>query len=294
MHVAGKWLKAACVSKVSDLGFGFGCGSAGGLFWKDRATYGFLQPCVSAVISKLPGCLRTRAAGSLHASTPKATMKILDIPQTGTLGTVVSVRTRYGQVRRPYVSPKNRRTPAQVRIRSNFGHVLALWGRLTDEQRTVWGRAAEGYESRPRLGQSGRLSGYLLFVKINWTLAYYGQAAVDTPTERPIFEPNVVDGLVITNAAGVIELKLRVALVPAAQMVVLGTRPRGPGVSFAKHFAILGLLPAPQDGYSNITELFVARYGLIPVGRRIFIRTRQHLNGWEDLPKQTTAIVPGA
>jgi hypothetical protein len=273
---------------------GFGRGLAGGLLWQDRASYGFLQPCVSAVIAKLPGCLRTRAAGSLHASTPKAIMKILDIPQTGTSGTVVSVRTRYGQVRRPYVSPKNRQTPAQVSIRSKFGHVLARWGQLTDEQRTVWGRAAEGYQSRPRLGQSGRLSGYLLFVKINSTLAYFGQAAVVTPTARPIFDSNVVDGLEITNTAGVIELKLRVASVPAAQVVVLGTRPRGPGVSFAKHFAILGLLPAPQDGYSNITELFVARYGLIPVGRRIFIRTRQHLNGWEDIPKQTTAVVPRA
>lgn len=219
-------------------------------------------------------------------------MRILDIPQSGTLGTTVSVRTRYGQTRRPYVSPKNRRTPAQVRIRSNFGRVLARWGALTDEQRTVWAMAAEGVESRPRLGQSGGLSGYLLFVKINSTLAYYGQPPVVAPPERPIFDPNPVDGLVITNTGGIIELKLRVTSVPGAQMVVLGTHPRGPGVSFAKHFAILGFLPAPQDGYSKITKLFVARYGLLRAGRRIFIRTRQHLNGWEDLPKQTTAIVP--
>ena len=156
-------------------------------------------------------------------------MRILDIPPSGTLGTTVSVRTRYGQTCRPYVSPKNRRTPAPVRIRSNFVRVLARWGALTDEQRTVWAMAAEGVESRPRLGQSGGLSGYLLFVKINSTLAYYGQPPVVAPPERPIFDPNPVDGLVITNTGGIIELKLRVTSVPGAQMVVLGITRAGRG-----------------------------------------------------------------
>ena len=29
-----------------------------------------------------------------------------------------------------------------------------------------------------------------------------------------------------------------------------------------------------------------------PVGTRVFIRTRQQINGWEDAPKQTNALVP--
>jgi hypothetical protein len=75
-------------------------------------------------------------------------------------------------------------------------------------------------------------------------------------------------------------------------VLVLATHPRSAGVSFAKHFTILGVLPAAEAGYSNITDLFVARYGQPPPGTRIFIRTRQVLNGWLDAPKQTTAIVP--
>ena len=74
-------------------------------------------------------------------------------------------------------------------------------------------------------------------------------------------------------------------------MIVLATRPRSAGVSFAKHFTILGVLPAAEAGYSNITDLYVARYGIPAAGTRIFIRTRQVLNGWEDMPKQTTTMV---
>jgi hypothetical protein len=62
-------------------------------------------------------------------------------------------------------------------------------------------------------------------------------------------------------------------------------------VTFAKHFAILGRLPAPEAGYSTITRLYVDRYGLPPAGMRVFIRTRQVLDGWEDFPLQTTAVV---
>ena len=45
---------------------------------------------------------------------------------------------------------------------------------------------------------------------------------------------------------------------------------------------------------SDITDLYVAMYGPIPARSRIFIRTQQHIDGWDDLPKQTTAIVPKA
>jgi hypothetical protein len=87
-------------------------------------------------------------------------------------------------------------------------------------------------------------------------------------------------------------LKVSVPSAPATDILVLGTHPRSPGVTFAKDFTILGRLPAAEAGYSNITQLYVDRYGMPPVGTRVFIRTRQVSNGWEDFPIQTTAIVP--
>ena len=45
-------------------------------------------------------------------------------------------------------------------------------------------------------------------------------------------------------------------------------------------------------GVSDITELYVAIYGIPPVGTRVFIHTRQQINGWQDTPERTTAVVP--
>jgi len=46
-------------------------------------------------------------------------------------------------------------------------------------------------------------------------------------------------------------------------------------------------------GLSDITDLYVKAFGKPPVSSRVFIRTRQVIDGWEDDPVQTTAIVPG-
>jgi hypothetical protein len=219
-------------------------------------------------------------------------MRILDIPQSGKSGTTVSVRTRYGQIRRRYAVPSKAPSPAQLLIRETFARVRFLWRTITEEQRQIWIIAAHDVTSQPCLGQCGRLSGYLLFMKINSTLAYLGLPPVLTPTTRPTFDANPVRELVITNTGSVIDLKLSVPTAPAADILVIGTYPRSPGVTFAKHFAILGRLPAPEAGYSTITPLYVDRYGAPLPGTRIFIRTRQVLDGWEDLPQQTTALVP--
>ncbi len=44
----------------------------------------------------------------------------------------------------------------------------------------------------------------------------------------------------------------------------------------------------------NITGLYVARFGVPPAGKRIFIQTVQQINSWRDRPKTTTARVPAA
>lgn len=219
-------------------------------------------------------------------------MRILDIPQSGKLGTTVSVGTRYGQIRRRYAVPRKAASPAQIQTRDTFGRVRFLWRTITEEQRATWMAPGKDVNSQSNLGQSGSLPGYLLFMKINSILAYQGLPPVLTPTERPTFGANPVRELVITNIDAVIELKLSVPTAPTTDILVLGTYPRSPGVTFAKHFAILGRLSAPEAGYSPITQLYVDRYGVPPAGTRIFIRTRQVLNGWEDHPIQTTAIVP--
>jgi hypothetical protein len=218
--------------------------------------------------------------------------KKLSVPQSGKTGTVVNVITRYGHVERQFVLPTNPQAPDQQAGRSNFGRVSARWRVLTPEQRTAWRIASADSYTVSRLGRQVALNAYNYFVRINSCRADLGLDEFDLPPKVPTFSLNPVGELAITNSNGVITLKLWVPGPPAEHTAVQGAAPCSAGVSCVQHFPFLGFLPAPVDGWSDITALYVAWYGVPPVRKAVWIRTRQHINGWNDLPKQTSAIVP--
>jgi hypothetical protein len=111
-------------------------------------------------------------------------MKVLDIPRSGKRGDRVWQSNRYGQYSYLAFVPFNPRTPAQVAVRGVFGGVSARWRTLREEERLIWCAAAKRKRSRVRLRQSGPLSGFLYFVKVNVALANRGVAQVDLPPEH--------------------------------------------------------------------------------------------------------------
>jgi hypothetical protein len=108
----------------------------------------------------------------------------MKVPYTksGKCGGTVWQRARYGQICYAAFVPYNPRSPAQVAVRGHFRAVSQRWKTLAQEQRDVWIAVARTKWSKPRLGR-GRLTGFNLFVKLNVTLAYRGQAQVDLPPE---------------------------------------------------------------------------------------------------------------
>jgi hypothetical protein len=53
-----------------------------------------------------------------------------------------------------------------------------------------------------------------------------------------------------------------------------------------------GFLQSLTPGATAIRSPYVKRDGVPAPGQRVFIRTRQLINGWEDEPKETNALVP--
>ena len=159
-------------------------------------------------------------------------MKIRDIPQSGRTGTMVSYKNRYGQVRRRYVIPRDPRTPVQVTRRRAMGRARALWGTLTENQYAAWKAAALGAHTRRRMNQSGALSAYLLFVKLNCNLAVVGQPMVFDRPAPARFGPNAVRQFTIANINGALGLKLSVVGKAAQHIIILGTKLRSAGVSY--------------------------------------------------------------
>ena len=103
---------------------------------------------------------------------------------SGKRGDRVWQRNRYKQYSYKAFIPFNPRTAPQMAIRQAFSEVSKRWRTLSQPQREAWIAVAWNIWSKPRLSQCGRLTGCMLFVKINVALVHRGLPQVDWPTER--------------------------------------------------------------------------------------------------------------
>ena len=220
--------------------------------------------------------------------------KRISVPESGKVGPVVNLSTRYGQVQKQLTIPRDPRTPHQLKTRSNFAFVTRKWQFLTPEQRTAWDSLSVDRAVMGFLGRSTPLPGYDLYVLVNNGRMAIGLSMFDLPPALATFGVNPAAELVATISGGIFKLKLHVLSQPVEHTVLLGASPRSAGVRCVQHFPFLGFLPAPVDGWCDLTDLFVGKYGFPKVGRAVFIRTRQHINGWNDLPKQVSTIITAA
>ena len=111
---------------------------------------------------------------------------------------------------------------------------------------------------------------------------------------QPQFPNLAPQNLVITNTNGVIALKLTSPTDPGENTIVRGSKPVSQGYGKFTDFRILGMCPAPVAGSADITGLYTSRYGVPPVGTKVFISVSQFVNGWEDRPMTFVAIVPAS
>jgi hypothetical protein len=111
------------------------------------------------------------------------------------------------------------------------------------------------------------------------------------PPEPVVFGPHPVDGLSIGVELGQMRLRVRLAGPVAGDIMVFGAAPCSAGRKKWRNGAYLGMLPAPAKGESDITELYVAKYGEPKAGERVFIRIRRQKDGWEDEDKDISGVV---
>jgi hypothetical protein len=216
-------------------------------------------------------------------------MKMQSIPKRGRKGSVIYSETRHGKVAREYVTPRNPRTADQQAHRNNVRAVTGRWRTLTPEHRAAWCAAAANRYFVTGTGRRVRLHGYQHFVSLNTRRADLDLPQFDLPPAEPVFSQNPVDELVATFTGGKFTLKLRVPGPTAQYTLVQGAAPVRSAVRYVHHFPFLGLLPPPKDGWSDITDLYVARYGVPKANQAIWIRTCQHIDGWIDVPKKLRA-----
>jgi len=180
----------------------------------------------------------------------------------------------------PGPNPK-RHTPAQKRSFQDLGQTSRGWRELAEEQRTAWRRRAAGVRTRTRQRHSRPLRGQELYNKVNSVLALLGRERRTDPPPEPRFAPNPVDEFTITGAGKTLALKLRVSAPLAQEIMVFASPPQSAGRSCCGDFRFLGLLPAPVESLSDITRLYIKKFGVPPPNSRIFIRVWPQVDGWE-------------
>jgi hypothetical protein len=220
-------------------------------------------------------------------------MKVIDTPRTGKLGTVVFYQSPFGQCCRALTVPRDAKSPAQGRMRQIFGVSSRGYGlKLSDPQRQRWILAAQTVPTHPSLNEYSRLSGQQLCVKVNSTLCLVGLPPTDEPPAPVVFSPNCVGDLTI-DYDETDNLRLQLAIGAAVEdLMLFGQAPCSAGRMKHRRVCYLGLAGQATGGQCDITAAYVARYGQPRPGQKIFVVTCQHKNGWKAQDHVTSAIVP--
>jgi len=188
--------------------------------------------------------------------------------------------------------PAKRPTGEQLRVQSETSILAAAWNALADEQRQAWGERAR---KNRRGGRAARLHlrhGRRLFFRVNSCRLALRLPLLQDPPQEGTCVPLPFAKLIITNRAGRISLKLKVSGGDPFGVMVSSWHPCNPGVMTWNKFVRIGPLPPPVRGMCDITRLYVAKYGVPAVGKKIFVRIQQMQDYMGKLFQVTSAVVP--
>ena len=130
-----------------------------------------------------------------------------------------------------------------------------------------------------------------MFFKANFHRLALDQSLLAHPNEAGKSCDLPLVQLVITNHAGRPLIRLRVSGGPTEGIMVSSWHPLNAGVMVWRKFVRLGPLPPPKRGMCDITKLYVEKYGVPPVGKKIFVRVQQMRDTLGKLVQITRAIV---
>jgi hypothetical protein len=219
-------------------------------------------------------------------------MKTLEGPQIGAHGEVVASRNHYGQHLRKKGHPKKLLTASRLQSDTAMRIVAEAWNNFTDEQRERWYVAGPYAPSRKVFGKAGHLDGRGFFSKANLPRARLGQELLLEPPAQAAFGRNPAVAFTIANDKWDFAMELTLARAPTEEIMLWASPPCNAGKRRNWDYRVLGLLQTPVEGANNFRRLYVKRFGVPPVGKRVFVRVRQQTNGWRGEPWESSAVVP--
>jgi len=217
-------------------------------------------------------------------------MKMLDVPQSGSIGGVTSARNRFGQYKRARSSPVNRNTTFQGVVRARMSANSAAWRALTSAQRAGWEGLGSSLVRTDFLGQSYTLQGNQAYASVNNNRLATGLAVVsDAPAiATPVSLVTVT--LSLTAAAFSIAYTAT-PLAAATYLMVFASPQRSAGRSFEGDLRLIKVGAAAGASPLVVLTEYTARFGIPIVGQRIFLALVTATLGFESGPFTMSQVV---
>lgn len=217
-------------------------------------------------------------------------MKILDVPQSGSLAGTTSSRNRFGQYRRTRATPVNPNTTAQGTVRNRLAVNSQAWRALTANQRAGWDGLGSSMTRTDSLGQTQTLTGFQAYCSVNNNNLAAGNAVV---SDAPAL--SLVDGLLtvtVTLTAAAFSVAYTATPLPTgARLFFYASPQRSAGRNFESDTRLVHVSAAAAASPANVLSAYTARFGVPIVGQRIFMKCRVYLGGFLSGPLTLSQVV---
>lgn len=206
-------------------------------------------------------------------------MKILDVPQSGSLAGQTSSRNRYGQYRRTRATPVNPNSTFQSGARSRLSGLAETWDTLTDVQRAGWRSLGMQMVRTDSLGQQYDLTGLQAYTSVNSLNLAAGNASV--AAAPALGTPGTITTITITLTAAAFSIAYTATPLGAGErMFTFASPQRSAGRSFEADYRLIAVSAAAAASPANIFTAYTTRFGTPVVGNKIFVAVQRYSTGF--------------
>lgn len=199
----------------------------------------------------------------------------------GKVGGQVFTAGLTGAILRNNAVPVNRSTTRQVQARAKFSYFSSQWANLTTKQRDQWREAVQRYEYTDIFGDVRKLSGKLLFQKVNQVRELIGLSlSQNVPAEQQLVERRTGNQFQVAGAGRLGFLPSTTLYEGNTNALVYVTPPLRKGrVADRSEYRLLSVLTnGRQIGASVLGDPYQDRYGLVPLQANISVLIYQALS----------------
>jgi hypothetical protein len=215
-------------------------------------------------------------------------MKILDVPQSGSVAGVTSSRNRFGQYRRTRAMPVNPATPKQNAVRVLLADISRSWRDLAAEVKQAWTEWAIAHPTIGSLGETIVLTGHQAYVSANALRASVGEAIAGTlPSDTAKGLNPCVPGWASSQlrVSGSEDLGEGILCIVEAAPAHTG------GKSFIQGWRRMGVLDSEDTDPTDYTASYTALFGAPTTGQVLPVRLSLYSNGTKDTPQSYQVAV---